>query len=317
VEKQSKIFVAGAHTLIGAAIVRELSKQGYKNVVGVSQDAPDLICATQVDTFFEQEKPEYVFLAAGKSGGIRANQKYPADLIRDNLLTECHVIHSAYAHGCQKLLYVASSCSYPKLCPQPMRVESLLTGSLEPTNEAYAVAKIAGIKMCQAYRQQHNANFIVGIPANDFGVGDDFDPEDAHVIPALIHKMHQAKLEQAPSVEIWGTGSPRREFLFAGDLATACLFVMQNYESDEPINLGGGTDISIKELALLIKDVVGYLGELHFAVDKPDGMPLKALDSDALKALGWQPNTEFQDALKMTYNWFLDVENRKREPINA
>jgi GDP-L-fucose synthase len=258
-----------------------------------------------VSDFFAQNKPEYVFLAAGKSGGISANQKYPADLMLDNLLVICNVIDSAYHSGVKKLLYLASSCSYPKHSAQPMQVESLMTGILEPTNEAYAVAKIAGIKLCQAYCQQYGANFISGIPANAFGIGDDFSLEESHVIPALIRKMHEAKIADAEFVEIWGTGTPRREFIFADDLADACIFIADNYDDPMPINIGGGLDLSIKELAELIKEAIGYRGQLHFDASKPDGMPLKALDSSKLQSMGWQPQTSFRAAVEATYDWFL------------
>ena len=306
-ERHSKIYVTGGQTLVGAAILRELERQGYSNVVGRPGEEPELTDAVQVDAFFARTTPEYVFLVAGKSGGIRANQKYPAELMLDNLLVACHVIHSAYRHGAKKLLYLASSCSYPKHCPQPMRVESLLTGPLEPTNEAYAVAKIAGIKLCQAYRQQHGVNFIVGVPANAFGPDDDFGLEDSHVIPALIRKMHQAKVLGAASVEIWGTGTPRREFVFADDLADACIFVTRRYDDPQPINLGNGLNVSIKELAELIKGVVGYRGKLRFDTNKPDGMPLKILDSSPLKEMGWRPKTSFQSALSITYASFVQI----------
>jgi len=302
---RSVIYVAGRQTLIGAAIVRQLEHQGYANIIGAAGDGPNLTDGKAVTDFFARQRPEYVFMAAGRSGGILANQKYPADLMLDNLLAECNVVHAAYRHRVKKLLYLASSCSYPKNCPQPMRVESLLTGPLEPTNEAYAVAKIAGIKLCQAYRQQYGANFVIGIPANAFGPGDDFSPEDSHVIAALIRKMHEAKLSDAPSVEVWGTGAPRREFIYADDLADACLFIMRNYDGAEPINLGGGIDTSIGELAQRVKEVVGYEGELRFDRSRPDGMPLKALDSSVLIAMGWKPTTPFRVALTATWEAFL------------
>ena len=304
-ERRATILVAGAETLIGAAIVRELDRQGYVNVVAGPGREPDLTDAARTDDFFSRNAPDYVFMAAGKSGGIGANQEHPAELMRDNLLATCHVIHSAWRHGVKKLLYLASSCSYPRACPQPMRVESLLAGPLEPTNDAYATAKLAGIKLCQAYRRQYGANFICGIPANAFGPGDDFDPENSHVIPSLIRKMHEAMTSGVDSVEIWGTGAPRREFVFADDLAPACVLVMQEYDGAAPINLGGGTDISIRELAEAVRQVVGYEGELRFNADKPDGMPLKALDSSVLHAMGWRPRTLFLDALQATYSGFL------------
>ncbi len=307
-DKGDRVFVAGARTLIGAALLRQLERQGYSNVIGAGGEESDLADAAQVEGFFAKTAPEYVFVAAGKSSGIEGNRKRPAELMLDNLLVECNVIHSAYRHGVKKLLYLASSCCYPKHCPQPMRVESLLTGPLEATNEAYAVAKIAGIKLCQAYRQQYGVPFIVGIPANVFGPGDDFSLEDSHVIPALIRKVYAAKTSGVPSVKMWGTGTPRREFIFADDLADACLFVMQEYEGTEPINLGGGIDLSIRELAGLITEVVGYEGELCFDASRPDGMPLKALDSSQLAAMGWRPATSFRDALIATLGAFLETQ---------
>ncbi len=309
--KQSKIYVAGGETLIGTAILHQLELQGYINIVGKPGQEPDLTNATQVQDFFGKTKPDYVFIAAGRSGGIAANQKYPAELMLDNLLVATHVMQSAHQHGVKKLLYLASSCSYPKHTAQPMQVESILTGPLEETNEAYAVAKIAGIKLCQAYQQQYGAAFLSGIPANNFGPGDDFSLEDSHVIGALIRKMYAAKISGAESVEVWGTGSARREFIYGDDLADACLFVMREYNGSNPINIGGGEDVSIKELAELIKEVVGYSGKLHFDISKPDGMPLKALDSSQLKKMGWQPKTSFQAGLAATYEWFLQTEQEE------
>lgn len=315
IEQDATIYVAGGQTLIGSAILRQLERGGYRNVVDPA-DEPDLTDARQVEALFAQRRPGYVFLAAGRSGGIGANQRYPAEFMRDNLLVDCHVIHSAYHHKTKKLLYLASSCSYPKHCPQPMRIESLLTGPLEPTSEAYAVAKIAGIWLCQAYRQQYGANFIVGIPANAFGPGDDFSPEDSHVIAGLMRKMHEAKVGGAECVEIWGTGTPRREFIFADDLADACIFVMCEYDGVQPVNLGSGSDLSIRELAELLKEVVGYAGRLSFNSGKPDGMPAKLLDSSYLRQLGWQPKTPLRSALLATYEWFLQTE-QGREAIGV
>jgi GDP-L-fucose synthase len=316
-DKRDKIYVAGAETLLGAALLRELERQGYVNIVARADEEPDLTDAIQVEAFFARSVPDYVFLAAGKSGGIRANQKYPAELIRDNLLVECHVVHSAYRHGAKKLLYVASSCSYPKYCAQPMRAESLMTGPLEPTNEAYAVAKIAGIKLFQAYRQQYGVDFVSGIPADAFGPGDDFSPEDSHVVAGLLRRMHDAKIHGKESVEVWGTGAPRREFIFADDLADACIFVMREYGDPQPINLGGGSDLSIRELAELIKQVVGYPGQLVFDSSKPDGMPLKILDSGELRQMGWRPRTPFRSALSATYDWFLRTERGRTAACTA
>ncbi len=303
-EKNSRVYVAGGQTLIGAAILRELKRKEYSNIVGMPEEEPDLTDALQVESFFKKEHPEYVFLAAGKSGGIEANQKYPAEFMIDNLLVECNVIKSSHKYGVKKLLYLASSCSYPKHCPQPMQVESLLTGQLEPTNEAYAVAKIAGIKLCQSFHQQYGVNFISGIPANAFGPGDDFSLENSHVIAALMRKMHEAKIQGLKSVEIWGTGMPRREFIFVDDLANACIFALNHYNGQTPINLGSGVDLSIAELARRIKEVVGFQGELIFDESKPNGMPVKLLDTEELKGLGWKPMWSFEDALKRTYDWF-------------
>jgi GDP-L-fucose synthase len=311
VDKNSRIFVAGGSTLIGAALLRLLASQSYTNVVGMPPGEPDLCSGPEVDSFFSRFRPDYVLFAAGKSGGIEANRLFPADLILDNLLSECHVIDAAHRHGVKKLLYIGSSCSYPKHCPQPMQIESLMTGPLEPTNDAYATAKIAGIKLCQAYARQHGQNFISAIPANAFGIEDDFSPAGGHVIPALIGKLHKAKVESQPAVSIWGTGTPRREFIFADDLADACLFVMREYnDAQTPINLGCGEDLSIRETAELIRDVVGYAGELIFDATKPDGMPLKSLDSTPLIRLGWRARTPIVEALQVTYEAFLSAERQ-------
>lgn len=304
--------MAGARTFIGAALLRQLERQGYPNVIGAGGEEPDLTDAGQVEAFFAKAAPEYVFVAAGKSSGIEGNRKHPAELMLDNLLVECNVIHSAYRHGVKKLLYLASSCCYPKHCPQPMREEALLTGPLEPTNEAYAVAKIAGVKLCQAYRQQFGVHFISGIPANAFGPGDDFGLEDSHVIAALIRKMHDAKVGGQAAVDIWGSGSPRREFIYVDDLADACLFLMGAHDASPPINIGNGSDMSIRQLAELIQEVVGYPGRLEFDTSKPDGMPVKLLDSNKLSALGWRSKTSMQSALSATYEWFLRIEREGR-----
>lgn len=300
---------------MGRALLRALPRAGYRRIVGAPPREPDLTDARAVDAFFAGERPDYVFLVAGKSGGILANRRIPADLMLDNLLVASHAIPAASRYGVKKLLYVASSCSYPRLAPQPLRVESLLTGPLEPTNEAYAVAKIAGLKLCEAYRRQHGDAFVCGIPANMFGPGDDVDPADAHVIPAIIAKMHLAKARQAPAVEVWGTGKARREFVLADDIADACLFAMDNYDGAEPINLGGGVDLSIAELAEEIRQVVGCRAELRFDPSQPDGMPLKALDSTVLRRLGWQPPTPFRQALQQTYEWY--VRQQHEAPTHA
>lgn len=304
-----RVWVAGADTLIGAAIVRALRRAGWEPLAEPA--GLDLTASAAVDTFFTAARPEYVFVAGGKSGGIRANQKHPATLMLDNLLLAANVISAAHRHGAHKLLYLASSCTYPRLAAQPMQPAALLTGPLEPTNEAYAVAKLAGLKLCQAYAQEHGAPFITAIPANPFGPGDDYDLEDAHVIGALLHRMHLAHQAGAPEVEIWGTGKPQREFIYADDLADACLFVMQRYAEVEPINLGAGQAYSIAELAEQVRAVVGYSGALRFNPAKPDGMPIKVLDSGPLRDLGWQPRTPFPAALVATYADFLKTTGAK------
>jgi GDP-L-fucose synthase len=305
VNRNARIYVAGADTLLGAALRTRLQAAGYDNLVGLPPSEPDLTCPRQVDDFFAHSRPEYVFHAAGKSGGIHANQAYPAALMRDNLLVAVNVIHAAHRHGAARLLYLASSCSYPRLAPQPMPVEALLTGPLEPTSEAYAMAKLAGLKLCQAYRRQYGARFITGISANAFGPHDDFSPEDSHVIPGLIRKLHEARLYGQDDFPVWGTGQARREFLYAPDLADACLFVMTHYDAPEPINLGGGPALSIAEVARTVAEVVGYRGRLRFDTTRPDGMPRKGLDSGPLARLGWCPATDFRTALVATYRWFL------------
>jgi GDP-L-fucose synthase len=301
----SRIFVAGGQTLLGAALLDRLRAANYRNLVGVALDEPDLTVAGQVEDFFGETRPEYVFFVAGKSGGIQANRTRPAELMLDNLLATAHVISSAHAQGVKKLLYLSSACSYPRNAAQPMRVEALLTGAPEPTSIAYATAKLAGWQLCDAYRRQYGARFVTAVPANPFGPHDDFDSESGHVIPALIRKVHEAKVADAPEVVLWGTGTPRREFIYSRDLADACLFVMRHYDEAEPINLGSGADLSIAEAARAVAGVVGYHGKLRFDTGKPDGMPFKALDSTRLAALGWRPGTEFRSALVETYSWFL------------
>jgi len=266
-----------------------------------------------VQDFFSKQKPEYVFLVAGQSGGIQANLQYPADFMRDNLLVQTHVLHNACRHRATKLVFLASSCSYPRACPQPMKVDDLMSGPLEPSNEATAMAKLAGMVMIQAYRQQYGMNFISGIPGNVFGPEDDFHPERAHVIPCLLSKMHEARLRQDSSVEIWGTGKYLRQFIYVDDVAAACLFVMEHYDDEIPINLGGVACVSIRDLAFQIKDIVGFSGDLKFNPAKPDGMPMKALDSRPLFDLGWAPTISLTDALRETYEWFQD--HHKKLPI--
>jgi GDP-L-fucose synthase len=309
---QSKIFVAGENTLIGEAILRQLWQEDCWDVVRMETYGFDLKKAHELESFFEAEKPEYVIYTGGKSGGIAANLKYPAELMYDNLMGATHIIHACHIHGVKKFVYLASSCSYPRLCPQPMKEDQLLTGSLEPTNEAYAVAKLAGIKLCQSYRRQYGHDFIVGIPANGFGIHDDFSTEDSHVIGALIRRAHEAKMSALPTLTVWGTGQARREFLFADDIADACLHILRHYSDEAPINLAGGTDLSIRELAQMVCHVVGYRGELVFDTSRPDGMPLKALEASRLTSLGWSPRTSFQNGLEATYKAFL-VESSDQE----
>jgi GDP-L-fucose synthase len=304
--KQARVYVAGAETLIGSAIIRALARQGYGNLVGGGMRTPNLTCFREVDAFFAACRPELVFVAAGKVGGIGANRAYPADLMLDNLRVSANLIESAHRHGVARLLYLGSSCTYPKLCPQPMREEALLTGPLEPTNTAYAMAKLSGITLCQAFRSQHGADFFAGIPANVYGPGDHFDADNAHVIGALISRLHRAKVDAAGCVEVWGSGNAQREFLYVDDLADACIHVMRHYDEDGPINLGGGEIVSIRELACMIRDIVGFEGELRFDTSKPDGFALKALDSTRLRAtLGWNSATALQTGLEATYRWFL------------
>jgi GDP-L-fucose synthase len=305
VNRSARIYIAGAETLAGAALLELLRSAGYCNLVGTPPDEPDLTVAGQVEDFFAEARPEYVFLVAGKSGGIRLNRERPAELMLDNLLVTAHVIHQAYSHGVTKLLYLASACSYPRNAPQPLCSESLMTGPLEPTSAAYATAKLAGWQLCHAYRQQYGVRFITAIPANPFGPHDDFSPEGGHVIPALLRRAHEAKLGNESELTVWGTGKPRREFIYARDLADACLCVMHHYDGSEPINLGWAEDLSIAEVVEAVAAVVGYRGRFRFDASKPDGMPFKALDSSRLRALGWRPSVHFRTALAETYAWFL------------
>ena len=303
--RMARIYVAGGQTLAGAALLERLRSAGYGNLVGAPPHEPDLSVAGQVAYFFAQARPEYVFFVAGKSGGIQLNREQPADLMLDNLVAAAHVISQAHKHGVAKLLYLASSCAYPKEAAQPLSVQSLMTGPLEPTSAAYALAKLAGWQLCQAYRQQYGVRFITAFPANAFGPHDDFSSESGHVIPALLRRTHEAKRCGQHEVTVWGTGSPRREFIYSRDLADACLFVMRHYEDAEPINLGGTMDLSIAEIAQAIVEVVGYHGRLRFDNSKPDGAPSKVLDCSRLCQLGWQPSTDWRTALVETYAWFL------------
>jgi GDP-L-fucose synthase len=299
------VFVAGAVTSIGRAVVRALVRAGHAPILQPTDEELRLTDPAAVERFFAEHRPRHVIVAAGKSGGIGLNQRIPADLMLDNMLTAAHVCGSAARFGVEKLLYLASSCCYPRDCPQPMRVEHLGTGRLEPTSEPYATAKLAGLQLCLALRRQAGANFVAAIPADVFGPDSSFDRESSHVIPSLIVKMHSAKLAGDPEVVLWGTGAPRREFLFADDLGDACVTALNRYEDDQPINLGGGTELSIRDVATAIAEVVGYRGVLSFDASRPDGMPRKLLDSAVLRGLGWTPATAFRDALEVTYRGFL------------
>ena len=297
-----RIYVAGARTLIGSAILRRLIEQHVPNIV--SEDEPDLTDRVAVERFVDRMRPDWIFVAAGKSAGIAGNQQSPADLMLDNLLAGTHLVSSAWKSGAGKLLYLASSCIYPKLAPQPFSAASLWTGPVEPTSDAYAVAKLAGVKLCEAYRRQHGANFITAIAADVYGPGDDFSVEQSHVAAALVRRIHEAKTTDAPVVEIWGSGTPRREFIYVDDLADASIFTMQRYDGSEPLNLGTGVSTSIAELADTIRSVVGYRGELRFDRSKPDGMPFKGLDPEPLKKMGWKPRYTLRQGLEETYQAF-------------
>ncbi|MGE3297362.1 MAG: GDP-L-fucose synthase family protein [Porticoccaceae bacterium] len=303
--KNSGIFVAGHRGLVGSAIVRRLEQAGFGNLLLRGRAELDLRDAAAVQAFFAAERPEYVFLAAAKVGGIHANDSYPADFLRDNLQIQTAVIDAAWRHGVKKLLFLGSSCIYPKFAPQPMPEECLLTGPLEPTNEWYAVAKIAGIKLCQAYRRQYGFNAIALMPTNLYGPGDNFDLANSHVLPALIRKFHEARASGAAQVVVWGTGTPRREFLHVDDLADACLFLMRGYDDERIVNVGVGEDVSIAELAELVRRVVGFAGEIVGDASKPDGTPRKLLDVSRLRALGWRARIGLEDGIRETYRWFL------------
>lgn len=303
-EKNAKIYIAGHKGMVGSAIHRKLIKEGFTHFVLKTSAELDLRNQQAVEDFFETEKPAYVFLAAAKVGGIVANNTYRADFIYDNLMMECNIIHASYKSGVKKLLFLGSSCIYPRLAPQPLKEEYLLTGLLETTNEPYAIAKIAGIKLCDAYRSQHGCNFISAMPTNLYGPNDNYHPQNSHVIPALIRKFHEAKLNQFPSVEIWGTGAPMREFLYVDDLAEACYFLMQTYNEPGLVNIGTGEDLTIKELAETVKEVVGYTGELKFDASKPDGTPRKLMDVSKLHHMGWKHSVALKEGLQLAYKDF-------------
>lgn len=308
--KQSKIYVAGHRGMVGSAIVRNLKDKGYTNIIGRTSKELNLMRQEEVEKFFEIEKPDYVFLAAAKVGGIHANNTYPAEFIYNNLMIESNIIHSAYKYGVKKLLFLGSSCIYPKMAPQPIKEEYLLTGSLEATNEAYAIAKIAGIELCKFYRSQYECDFISAMPTNLYGINDNFDFETSHVMPALIRKFHEAKLNGSIEVVIWGTGKPRREFLYVDDLADACVHLMNNYSDEGHVNVGTGEDVEIRELAQIIKEVVGYEGEIVNDLSKPDGTPRKLLDVSLLESTGWKYSTKLRDGIAKVYDWYLDSEKQ-------
>ncbi len=306
------IFVAGHRGLVGSAMVRALRAAGFQHLLLRERVDLDLTEQAAVEAFFAQARPRFVFLAAARVGGILANDRYPAQFLRDNLAIQANVIDAAYRHGTQKLLFLGSSCVYPKLAPQPIPEESLLTGPLEPTNEWYAIAKIAGLKMCQAYRRQYGFNAICLMPTNLYGPGDNFSLQDSHVLPALLRRFYEAAQQGEPAVQVWGSGAPRREFLHVDDLADACLYLMQRYEGEGWINVGWGKDESIAELARLIARVVGYRGELRFDPSKPDGTPRKLLDTTRLQALGWSPRITLEAGIRSTFEWFLQNRTRLR-----
>lgn len=301
----STVYIAGHRGLVGSALVRRLSAEGYKSLLMRTRAELDLTDRAAVDRFFSEQRPEFVFLAAAKVGGILANSTQPADFIRDNLLIQANVIDASFRFGVTKLLCLGSSCIYPKHAPQPIREDYLLTGALEPTNEPYAVAKIAAIVMAQSYRRQYGMNAISLMPTNLYGPGDNFDLHSSHVLPALIHKFHAAKIEGCPSVAVWGTGQPRREFLHVDDLADASVFLMQNYNSSEIVNVGTGKDISIRELAEMVRDVIGFAGNIEWDASKPDGTPRKLLDVSRLHALGWRAERPLRQGIAETYEWYL------------
>ncbi|WP_312420466.1 GDP-L-fucose synthase [Epilithonimonas sp.] len=300
-DKNAKIYVAGHRGLVGSAILRELEKQGFTNLVTRTSQQLDLRNYQHTADFFAEEKPDYVFLAAAKVGGIQANNTYRADFLYENLMIQNNVIHQAYVNNVKKLLFLGSSCIYPKMAPQPLKEDSLLTGTLEPTNEPYAIAKIAGIKMCDAYRSQYNSNFISAMPTNMYGPNDNYDLNNSHVLPALLRKFHEAKEQNHPEVVVWGTGTPLREFLHSDDLADACIFLMQNYDDFGHVNVGIGEDISIRDLALLIKKIVGYEGNLVWDTSKPDGTPRKLMDVSKINDMGWKAKIGLEEGITKVY----------------
>ncbi|MEK7675151.1 MAG: GDP-L-fucose synthase [Verrucomicrobiota bacterium] len=305
-KSSARIYVAGHRGLVGSAIWRELQKEGYTHLIGKARSELNLLEGPAVQEFFKAEQPEFVFIAAAKVGGIHANNSYPAEFIYENLQIQNNLIHAAYRAGVKKVLFLGSSCIYPKFAPQPMREEDLLSGPLEPTNQWYAIAKIAGLKLCQAYRKEYGCDFISAMPTNIYGPSDHYDLQNSHVLPALIRKFHEAKLAQAAQVVCWGTGMPRREFLYSEDLARACLFLMQHYSEEQFINVGFGSDVTIKQLAETIARIVGFDGAIQWDDSKPDGTPRKLMDSSRLFALGWEPQVDLETGIELTYKGFLN-----------
>lgn len=312
-DKNSKIMIVGARGMVGSAIVRLLKKNGYENILEVGRQQCDLISQSAVAEYFSKTKPDYVFLAAAKVGGIIANSTYPAEFLYENMMIQNNVIHSAYECGVKKLLFLGSTCIYPKFAEQPLKEESLLTSSLEPTNEAYALAKITGLKMCEFYSKQYGANFISAMPTNLYGFGDNFHPENSHVIPGLMLRFHEAVKNGTDTVTCWGTGTPRREFMFIDDLAEALVFLMDNFDEPSFVNAGTGEDVTIKELTELVAEVTGFKGEIKWDTDKPDGTPRKVTDMSKLHNMGWKHKTSLKDGLKKTYDWFLSNEKQLRK----
>ncbi len=313
--KSSRVYVAGHKGLVGSAIVRRLRELGFTNLLLADRGELDLKSQVATEAWFERNQPEYVFLAAAKVGGILANSSYPADFLQQNLLIQTNCIDSAYRSGVRKLIFLGSSCIYPKFAPQPIEEAALLSGPLEPTNQWYAIAKIAGILMCQAYRKQYGFSAISIMPTNLYGPGDNFDLKSSHVLPALIRKFHDAKVDRGPTVTVWGTGTPRREFLHVDDLASAAVFLAEKYHDEQVINVGAGSDVSIAELAETVKQIVGYNGEFVFDRSKPDGTPRKLMDSSKLFGLGWRPRHTLRDGIQSTYDWFLSHSSRGRDSI--
>ena len=306
ISRDSKVYVAGHTGMVGSAIVRLLKSSGFSNIITRTSSELDLRNQAAVNLFFEEEKPDYVFLTAAKVGGILANDSYRAEFLYDNLMIESNVIHASYLSRVKKLLFLGSSCIYPKLAGQPIKEDYLLTGELEPTNEPYAIAKIAGLKLCENYRKQYSCNFISAMPTNLYGVGDNYHLKNSHVLPALIRKIHEAKVSKDESVELWGSGTPKREFLYVDDLANACLFLMENYDQPEPINIGVGEDISISELADTVKGIVVFEGEIKWNTEMPDGTPRKLLDVSKLEAMGWKPSVKLTEGIRLAYTDFLE-----------